>query len=289
MDEKILIQIEKFQKNEITEYKVYKSLSEIAKDLKNKKILEAISEDELRHYNFWKKYTKKEIPPDQFKVSLYTLISKILGLSFTVKLMEIGEGEAQITYGQFVKIIPEVKNLITDEDRHEMETLKLIHDQYLKYAGSIVLGLSDALVELTGALAGLTFALQNSKLIAISGLVTGVAAAFSMGASEYLSLKAEEKGKSEAVRSSIYTGIVYIIVVILLVAPYIFLTNIYLSLILTLLTGILIIVLFSIYVSVVQQVSFIKQFSEMSILSLGVATITFTLGLLLRKIFGIEV
>ena len=212
-----------------------------------------------------------------------------MGLSFTVKLMEIGEGEAQITYGQFVKIIPEVKNLITDEDRHEMETLKLIHDQYLKYAGSIVLGLSDALVELTGALAGLTFALQNSKLIAISGLVTGVAAAFSMGASEYLSLKAEEKGKSEAVRSSIYTGIVYIIVVILLVAPYIFLTNIYLSLILTLLTGILIIVLFSIYVSVVQQVSFIKQFSEMSILSLGVATITFTLGLLLRKIFGIEV
>ena len=51
--------------------------------------------------------------------------------------------------------------------------------------GSVVLGLNDALVEFVGMLAGLTFALQNTQIIAVAGLITGVAASLSMGSSEY--------------------------------------------------------------------------------------------------------
>ena len=72
---------------------------------------------------------------------------------------------------------------------------RLAYEPY-RYTGSIVLGLNDALVELTGALAGLTLALQDTKLIALTGSITGIAAALSMGASEYLSTKSEDVDRS---------------------------------------------------------------------------------------------
>ena len=59
----------------------------------------------------------------------------------------------------------------------------------------VVLGLNDALVELTGVLAGLTLALRETRLIAMAGLITGIAASLSMAASEYLSTKTEEVDK----------------------------------------------------------------------------------------------
>ena len=91
-----------------------------------------------------------------------------------------------------------------------------INEERLNYTGSIVLGLNDALVELTGTLAGLTFALQNTKLTALAGLITGIAASFSMAASEYLSQRSE--GESErASTSALYTGVAYICTVALLI------------------------------------------------------------------------
>ena len=93
----------------------------------------------------------------------------------------------------------------------------------------MVLGLNDALVELTGALAGLMLALQNVKLISLSGLITGIAASLSIAASEYLSTRSEDIGK-HPVSAAIYIGIAYIITVTLLILPYLLLTNYYLDL-----------------------------------------------------------
>ena len=53
----------------------------------------------------------------------------------------------------------------------EKALLEMLDEERLKYVGSMVLGLNDALVELTGSLAGFTFAMQNTKLIALSGLI----------------------------------------------------------------------------------------------------------------------
>ena len=92
------------------------------------------------------------------------------------------------------------------------QLLSMLDEEALKYMGSVVLGLNDALVELTGALAGLTFAFQNTKLIALTGLITGISASLSMAASEYLSSRAD--GEENAGRSALYTGIAYIITVI---------------------------------------------------------------------------
>ena len=156
---------------------------------------------------------------NRWKVFFYFWISRILGITFGIKLMERGEERAQINYEIIARKIPKASQIIADEHAHEQELIGLIEEERLNYVGSIVLGLNDALVELTGALAGFTFALQNTRLIALAGLITGIAASFSMAASEYLSTKSEGSGE-RALKSSIYTGAAYIVTVILLILPY---------------------------------------------------------------------
>ena len=108
--------------------------------------------------------------------------------------MEKGEEKAQTTYEKISKTIPDAKDIVEDEDEHERQLLDLIDEERLRYVGSMVLGLNDALVELTGALAGFTLALQNTRIVAMTGLITGVAASLSMATSEYLSTKSEGEG-----------------------------------------------------------------------------------------------
>jgi VIT1/CCC1 family predicted Fe2+/Mn2+ transporter len=151
-----------------------------------------------------------------------------------------------------------------------------------------VLGLNDALVELTGALAGLTLALQNTKLIALSGLITGIAASLSMAASEYLSTRSEKTGK-RPIRAAIYTGIAYITTVTLLILPYLLLDNYYIDLAISLSTAVIIIAVFNYYISVAKGESFRERFVEMAGLSLSVAAFSFVIGYFIRQWLGIEI
>ncbi len=172
------------------------------------------------------------------------------------------------------------------EEEHEAQLLGMINEERLAYIGSVVLGLNDALVELTGTLAGLSFAFQNTKIIALSGLITGIAASFSMAASEYLSSKAD--GEDEPLKSSIYTGIAYIVTVALLIVPYLIFSSYLVCLAVTLGISVFIIFLFNYYVSVAKDYSFSKRFTEMAVISLGVAAFSFGIGAAVRLIFGIE-
>ncbi len=276
------------QKNEITEHLVYQKLSLTLKHEGNKKILERISQDELKHYNFWKDYTQIKVKPNYFKVWRYYLIAKLFGITFGIRLMEGGEKDAQILYQKIVQNIPEAASIIDDENLHERELIDIIDEEKLKYIGSIVLGLNDALVELTGALAGLTLALQNAKLIATTGFITGIAASFSMAASEYLATKSEQ-GDKHPIRASVYTGIAYVATVAVLIFPYLVVDNIYLSLAWTIANALIIILSFTFYTAVAQQQPFKKRFLEMSLLSLSVAALSFVIGLLVRNFFGVEV
>jgi len=276
------------QKNEISEYLLYHKIANGLKDEKNKQILKNIAEDELKHYRFLKSVTKKEVKPDRFKIFLYFWITKIFGLTFGIKLLEKGEEAAAKAYEKLGMILPEAVDIKKEEDEHEHTLLNMIKEERLEYVGSVVLGLNDALVELTGALAGLTFALQNTGLIALTGLITGIAASFSMAASEYLSTSAESS-KRYAVKSSIYTGSAYIVTVFLLILPYLLMHNPFLSLLTTIITAILIIAIFNFYIAVAKDLNFIKRFTEMSAISLGVAFLTFLISFGIRSFWGIEI
>jgi VIT1/CCC1 family predicted Fe2+/Mn2+ transporter len=278
-----------FQKNEITEYHVYRKLSKRT-NKKNAEILLAIAEDEKSHYEKLKNITGKDVKPSYIRMFWYSLLSVLFGLTFTLKLMENNEKKAERAYERLEKEYPEVVHILKDEEKHEEELLNMLDEERLNYVSSMVLGLNDALVELTGALAGLTFAFQNTKIVGLSGLITGIAAAFSMAASEYLSQRAEEgSGESKPLKAAIYTGIAYIITVAVLVAPFLILKNPFLSLVLTLTGAVLIVLLFTFFVSVVKEKDFAKYFLEMFLLSFGVAGFSFLVGILARKIFGIEI
>ena len=160
----------------------------------------------------------------------------------------------------------------------------LFSDGKAQYSGAVVLGLNDALVEISGALVGLTIALDNSKLISTVGLITGFAAALSMAASEYLSAK-EDKRRKPLIAAT-YTGIAYILAELILIAPYFFLANTYFATTIMLSSVILIIAAYTKYDSVIHKESFKKKFFEMLTISLGVAVISFGFGLLVRKLTG---
>ena len=280
--------LETFQRIEITEYHIYKRLAKSIKDPENRLIMEKIAEDELRHSEDWKKYTQQDIKPNMWEVWKYYLISRFFGFTFGIKLMEQGEEKAQENYSQLKGKIPDIEKWIHEEEIHEQKLLAMLDEERLRYAGSVVLGLNDALVELTGALAGLTLALQNVKLIALSGLITGIAASLSMAASEYLSTRSEETDK-HPVRAAVYTGIAYIITVTLLVLPYLLIQNYIVDLVITLTVAVLIIAAFNYYISVAKDEPFRARFLEMAGLSLGVATFSFIIGYFIRQWLGVEV
>jgi len=288
ISESVRRQVLAFQQTEITEHHIYKRLAKKVNPPENARIIEQIAADELRHYNDWKKYTNEDVQPRWFFVWFYYLISIAFGFTFGIKLMERGEETAQKNYAQIAGAIPEAVKFQHEEDVHEEKLIEMLDEERLRYAGSIVLGLNDALVELTGALAGLTLALQNVKLIALSGLITGIAASMSMAASEYLSTRSEETTK-QPVRAAIYTGIAYIITVALLVLPYLLFDNYILDLAITLSIAVLIIAVFNYYISVAKGESFRARFTEMALLSLSVAAFSFIIGFFIRKWLGIEV
>ena len=154
-----------------------------------------------------------------------------------------------------------------------------------RYAGAIVLGLNDALVELTAALTGLTFALADSRIIALTGIITGFAAALSMAASEYLSVKEEmQQNKMKKPKTSaIYTGITYFLTVFVLVLPYLFFTQVYTAFGVMLFISLCIIFWYTYRFSTLKKISFWKRFREMAVLSFGIAFLSFIVGLLVKN------
>lgn len=283
--------LKKMQVGELTEHLIYTRVADIVekKSPENAAVLRRVGEEERRHAAIWRAYTGFEAKPDLHKVRRTVLLARVFGFTFAMKKMESGEESAQKTYGRLFAEVPEAERICADEERHEQELLAMLDEERLHYVGSMVLGLNDALVELTGTLAGLTFAMQNNKLVALSGLITGASATLSMASSEYLSARSE--GRQDALKSCVYTGIAYLVTVTLLVLPYLLLpAGAYLvSLLIMLLTVVLIIAGFTYYVSVAQGLAFRRRFTEMAAISLGVAVISFVIGLIVKQCLGIDV
>lgn len=275
------------RRSEITEHEFYSRLSKRQKKESNQKILKHIADVELSHYNFWGKYSAEEFKPNLFKVYFYLIITWVFGLTFGVRLMERNQRKIKEIYQEMTHYITGLDFIIKDENEHEQMHIDEIDEQRLKFIGSIVLGLNDALVEFTGTIAGLSFALGGVRLVALAGIIAGIAASLSMASSEYLSKKQESSNK-EALTSSMYTGGAYIITIILMLIPYFLFNNVYICLSLMLLIVVSIIFIFNFYISVAKGERFLHRFLEMISISLGVATISFVIGFVVKRVFGID-
>lgn len=275
------------QQDECDAHLLYNKIANLIKDENNKNTLLLMAKDELKHYSRLKVITGKDLKPRKFKIFINLWFVRIFGITFGIKLLERGESQAVKTYGAEDQTLEYMDEIVKDEQRHEKELIDMLDEERLRYVGSIVLGLNDALVELTGALTGYTIAFQNTDLIGITGLITGISASFSMAASEYLSTRHE--GGENALKSSFYTGIAYIFTVIFLVAPFFIFSNPFVCLGVTLSVAVLIIFAFNFYISVAKDYVFTKRFLEMAGISLGIAGISFLIGLLVKRFIGVEI
>lgn len=276
------------ERNELTHHFVYAALAKVEKFRENQRVLSEIAAGEKKHYRFWKEYTGKDVTPNKLRFYFYILIAKLAGLTFALKLMEGVEEVKEEKYENLSIVIPNLVGMVKDERRYELGLLSMVDEKRLRYIGSIVLGINDALVELTGALAGFTLALGQSRVVVATGMITGIAASFSMGISEYLSTQAETTERN-ALRSGIYTGGMYFLVVVLLVFPFLLPLGVVLSLATTLFMAVVIIYIFSFYISVTQGLNFRKRFLQMATLSLGVASLTFLVGFFVQKFLGVRI
>lgn len=289
LSQKALKIITKMQQNELTESYIYHAIAKFAKGDENKKTLMRLGDEEKAHYEIWKKYTGVQMKPQKFKIFKYKLLARVLGFTFAVKLMENGEEASQKEYELLAAEVEESAKIRADEEEHEAALLGMLDEERLQYVGSMVLGMNDALVELTGSLAGFTFAMQNTRLIALSGLILGISATFSMASSEFLSARSE--GRSDALKSCCYTGIAYLITVALLITPYLLIDNNGYMGALFAMIGVVILIIagFTYYISVAQGERFKPKFLEMTLISVGVAVISFFVGILAKNFLGVDI
>ena len=278
--------IEEMQANEKTDSEIYRLLAKRIGG-ENGNILRQMADEEAAHCAVWSRYTGKACAAKKLKVWLYVVMGWIFGLTFVINLLEFGEDKAGKRYSDLIAEVPEAKYIMEEEQRHEEKLAAMIDEERLKYIGSMVLGLNDALVELTGALAGFTLALGNNAMVGLAGFITGVSATLSMAASEYLAKKADPEEK-HPLKAAVYTGIAYLITVAFLLLPYTMFSSPILALGFCLFNAACIIAAFTFFVSVVRRESFRPQFTEMICISFGVAAISFLIGWAAKTWMGIE-
>ena len=75
-----------YQKNEITEHHIYRRLARIVRSPENRRILEEIADDELRHYGEWRTHTQQDVAPDRLSIWKYYLISRVFGFMLVLSV-----------------------------------------------------------------------------------------------------------------------------------------------------------------------------------------------------------
>lgn len=285
MKEDTLRKILIYQKNEITEHLLYGALAKRLKG-KNRTILKKISGDELRHYHFFRKITGREMRPDYVKIYFYRLVSRIFGITFTMKMMSNGEDQAGHDYGEVDDRVPGIKKIISEEVKHEEVLIAQIEEGVITHMGSMVLAINNSIQEITGIAVGLTFALASSLLVGKTALISGIAATLAMVASEYLSQKADSGDSKEPMKAALYTGIVYLFVVAAIVSPYFIFRNHYLALTVALGAVAVIVSAFTFFMSVVKGLRYRKALLEVTSITAAVVALSLGLGVLIKQIFG---
>ncbi|MEO2154219.1 MAG: VIT1/CCC1 transporter family protein [Nanoarchaeota archaeon] len=182
-------------------------------------------------------------------------------------------------------LVLKLEELIKEEREHEKILIGLVKDKKSEHLSSIVLGINDALIELTGALTGLVGLFNNNLKIGLSGLTTGIVASLSMAASFYLSKKTETNNNKEVLIAAFHTGLAYIITVLILIFPYFLISNKYFAMILMIINVLLVILFYTFYYSIVKETNFKKEFITMALMSFSVSLLTFILRKLSDYLF----
>lgn len=271
-----------FAREESLAYHLYMRLAKRQKKPENRLILEGIALQEKAHLDIFNSYLgQKAVTLDfkrpSIKLMFYTIVMYTLGVIFTLRVFERFEAHSRQSYRDTIDEIKELKDIIKDEKSHEEALQNILNDEKLLFASSVVLGMNDALVEISGALAGFTLAINDTIKVGTLGLITGISAALSMAASEFLARKQDEH--DTPLINAFYTGTSYIIVVSFLIMPYFLIDTPLIAMGVMIGIVLLIIFAFNYYISVAKKQPLFRNFFTMAIIALIVASISFLIGL----------
>ena len=249
---------------------------------------------ELRHYQFWKKYSlsKKGTKPNWLKVYFVFFLRFIMGASFAIKYLEGQEASTIKKYEALKSLIPaedakSFDEIIIEEKHHESSFADQVQGGYVRYISFIVLGLADALVEIAGIHAGSLGIYKSTELTGLAGIIAGAAASIAMASAAFAQAKQGFQGSSTL--AAAYTGLSYFVNAVVLATPY-FLTRTMLTAIVTSVSfGIAIIAFISWYNSVMTSSHFKRDFIELAGIMLGATLALFVFGTTVRILFGITV
>lgn len=281
--------------NEYRDLTMYREFLSIEKNPDFKRILKELIEHEEKDYALWLEISAvKKFSVSRPKRFAYRTMRRILGLTFTAKFLERHERRKLAQYREFLArnrqpehVRRRIENIISHGLDYEQNLISQIKEEQVEFTSSIILGLNDGLIELTGALTGFSFAFAKHEIVALGGFIMGVAAALSMASSAYMQAR-HEKGKDPR-KAGIYTGISYLLVVLLLIAPYLFIVKVGTAVAVMGVIALSIIAGVSYYTSVLFGRRFRLQFGEMFIFSVGVAAIAFVIGIFFKRLTGIAI
>jgi vacuolar iron transporter family protein len=284
--------------NEVA-YKEYRNLvltREFAKSEKNdsyRALLNDLAQYEEKHFEFWKSLSGQ----DDYKVSstvimTYRIIRAIFGITFTLRLLEKQQSSLSDTMRAYLfenehPRSREMEEIVHVDEVREDKLIRQFKEDRVNFIGSIVLGLNDGLIELSGALTGFSFAFRDHSTVMLAGFILGISASLSMASSAYLQAR-QEKGKDPQ-KSALFTGVAYMVVVVLLILPFLVVPVIEGSIAIMILTVMAIVAGLSFYTSVIFNRNFSQSFREMLLFSVGTAFVTFLIGSAARYFLGIEV
>ncbi|MEM4311707.1 MAG: VIT1/CCC1 family protein [Nitrososphaerales archaeon] len=282
-----------YYKDEYVDHKVYRELAKREKNEHRKKLLQSLSEKEYEHYQFWSKYVDDSYVPKVNRFFLFSLIilKFLFGLTFTLKLLERHEKYVITNYKNLLPLLKEkdrpiLESIIKDEQEHENFFVSQLDERVVRYMSFIVLGLADAIIEITGVHAGFLGVTSSTLIAGIAGLVVGFAAAISMASASYL--QARHDPTKKPILSAFFTGIAYIAAVTLLALPYFLTKDMLYAFTVSLAFAIIMIASFTFYGAVVAERSFSREFLLSVGLTFGTALGAFLFGEFLGGIFGIK-
>jgi VIT1/CCC1 family predicted Fe2+/Mn2+ transporter len=278
--------------HEFTDSKLYERLSKtVSSTSPFAAVLMQLSATEHKHYEFWKKYAPEAEPKmDRIKLYWVLFLRRVLGLTFASRFLDRHESSVVKEYQALAGLIPEAdkaafEEMVADEQEHEKEFAQRIESSAIRYISFIVLGLADALVEITGIHAGSLGIYDITEYAGLAGVTAGAAASLAMASAAFAQAKQGFQGSARL--SAVYTGISYFITAIILAAPYFLTPNMIYALGTSLFLAVVILALISYYSTVISGKPFLRDFLEMLLIVFGVTVALYFFGHLIRVSTGI--
>lgn len=245
-------------------------------------VLRHLSETERGHYEFWKKYVPDEQPKmNGTKLFWVMFLRRVLGLTFASRYLDRHEADVVKDYRAIQGVVPrgdvpKFEEMVADEEQHEKEFASKIESSAITYISFVVLGLADALVEITGIHAGSLGIYNRTEYAGLAGVIAGAAASLAMASAAFAQAKQGFKGSARL--SALYTGVSYFITAIILAAPYFLTSSMIYALTASMVLAFVILAVTTYYSTVISAKPFFRDFAEILAIMLAVTLVLYVFG-----------